>query len=199
MSCPTWDRLMWLRNDCVCIDTVKTKVFKPLHLCSITLVTQELNSQLTMRSIQVSPQIFAGWVSSPKKALVWCLVSVVGCRSASNCAVSLISQHSSGTHRLTKCFFVHVSRLHRPASCGKCQPHRVRSQLAPVQPPFPNLPDLWPEDGAQEHCPDDLLEQIRREDSVCKGHFYFEWLNAYVEESSPVIIGLCRSQSVGES
>lgn len=64
------------------------------------------------------------------------------------------------------------SRLHWPAPCGKCQPHRVRSQLAPVQSPFPDVPGLWPADRAQEHCQDDLLEQIWREDSICKGLFF---------------------------
>lgn len=59
-------------------------------------------------------------------------------------------------------------RLHWPASHGKCQPHGVRRQPAPIQSAISILPDLWPADRPQKHCQDDLLEQIRRKDSICK-------------------------------
>lgn len=71
-------------------------------------------------------------------------------------------------------FWLRDSRLHRPAPCGKCQPHRACSQPASVQPPVPVVPSLRPEDGAQEHCQDDLLEQIWREDSIRKRNSGFK-------------------------
>lgn len=64
--------------------------------------------------------------------------------------------------------FLSYLRLHRPASHGKCQPHRVRCQSAPIQSTISVLPDLWPADRPQKHRQDDLLEQIRTKDSICK-------------------------------
>lgn len=85
-----------------------------------------------------------------------------------------LSQHSSRNARLNVCVSPLARfRLLRPASGGERQPHGGRRQFAPVQSAFPGLPDLRPADGAQEHCEDDLLQQIRREDSICKGSFLF--------------------------
>lgn len=64
--------------------------------------------------------------------------------------------------------FLSYLRLHRPASHGKCQPHGVRCQSAPIQSAISVLPDLWPADRPQKHRQDDLLEQIRTKDSICK-------------------------------
>lgn len=72
---------------------------------------------------------------------------------------------------LCSCLFARF-RLHRSASCGKRQPHGVCGELAPVQPSVRDLPDLRPAHGTQEHRQDDLLEQIRRKDSIRKCLFW---------------------------
>lgn len=87
-------------------------------------------------------------------------------------SVPVANSESSSPFFLCVCVFAYF-RLPRPAPRGKRQPHGVRGQFAPVQSAFPDLPDFWPAHGAQEHCEDDLHQQIRGEDSICKGLAFF--------------------------